>query len=85
MLGTTQTYRKHHIGHHQYPIDWERDPNLLNGGETKHFDQFPMLRGRFIRLYYLRFLWPLTLLRQLWNLFYVNTLGNGKRSRRRIR
>lgn len=77
VFGTTQAYRVHHIGHHLYPNDWEKDPNLLNGGETKHFDKFPMDRKSFINLYYLRFFWPPYLLRHLWDIFYVNALGSG--------
>ena len=77
LFATTQAYRVHHIGHHLYPNDWEKDPNLLNGGQTKHFDRFPMEKKNFVYLYYLRFFWPPYLLRHLWDIFYVNALGSG--------
>ena len=77
VFATTQAYRVHHIGHHLYPNDWERDPNLLNGGQTKHFDRFPMEKKDFVFLYFLRFFWPPYLLRHLWDIFYVNALGSG--------
>ena len=77
IFATQQAYRVHHIGHHRYPNDWERDPNLINGGQTKHFNEFPMGSRKFIRLYYLRFFWPPYLIRHLWNIVYVNSLGGG--------
>jgi len=77
IFGTLHAYRQHHAGHHLYPNDWEKDPNLLNGGRHKLFDKFPMEKAHFIYAYYLRFFWPPFLLRHLWDIIQVSSLASG--------
>lgn len=77
LFSTTDQYRQIHLGHHEYPNDWERDPELINLGKTRMMDQFPMTRWQFIRNYGLRLLWPPTMFRYLWDNLYVTAMGRG--------
>jgi fatty acid desaturase len=77
LFSTTDQYRQIHLGHHEYPNDWERDPELLNLGKTRMMDQFPMTRWQFIRNFGLRLLWPPTMFRYLWDNLYVTAMGRG--------
>ncbi len=77
IFATLSAYRNHHLGHHLYPNDWEKDPNLLNGGRHKLMDQFPMEKKSFIYKYYIRFFWPPFMLRHMWDIIYVSSLGSG--------
>jgi fatty acid desaturase len=79
LLTTVHFYRLFHMGHHQFTNDPSRDPDLLNLGQGKRFDEFPMTRRRFIRVIYFCFLVaPLRFVRYQWAYILVNTLGRGK-------
>ncbi len=76
IFASLHQYRVFHLAHHQYTNDWERDPDLHTVGHSKKVDEFPMSRGQVILTYFLRFFWPPTLLRYLWDVIYVGTLGD---------
>ena len=79
LLTTVHFYRLFHMGHHQSTNDPSRDPDLLNLGHGKRFDEFPMTCQRFIRVIYFCFLVaPIRFVRYQWAYFRVNTLGQGK-------
>ena len=48
LLGATHPYRVQHLGHHQYPNDPERDPDLTQLKMSGHKFGFPMSRWRFL-------------------------------------
>jgi len=48
LLAATHPYRVQHLGHHQYPNDPERDPDIVQLKMSGHRYQFPMTRGRFV-------------------------------------
>jgi fatty acid desaturase len=76
---TIHFYRLFHLGHHQFTNDPDRDPDLLNLGHGKRSGEFPMKRGRFIRVIYFCFLIaPARFLAYQWAYFKVNTLGKGR-------
>jgi fatty acid desaturase len=79
LLTTVHFYRLFHMAHHQFTNDPGRDPDLQNLGHGKRADEFPMTRGRFIRVIYLALLVaPIRFLRYQWAYIQVNTLGQGK-------
>ena len=79
LLTTVQFYRLFHMAHHQFTNDPSRDPDLLNMGHGKRFDEFPMTRGRFIRVvYFCLLVAPIRFVRNQWAYIQVNTLGQGK-------
>jgi fatty acid desaturase len=79
LLTTIHFYRVFHLGHHQYTNDPDRDPDLLNLGHGKRAGEFPMRRGRFIRVVYFCFMVaPIRFLAYQWAYFKVNTLGKGR-------
>ena len=79
LLTTVHFYRLFHMGHHQFTNDPSRDPDVLNLGHGKRFDEFPMTRARFIRVIYFCFLVaPVRFLRYQWAYIKVNALGQGK-------
>jgi fatty acid desaturase len=79
LMTTIHFYRLFHLGHHQFTNDPARDPDLQNLGYSKRSDEFPMARGRFIRVIYFCFLVaPIRFLHYLWAYFKVSTLGKGK-------
>jgi fatty acid desaturase len=79
LLTTVHFYRLFHMGHHQFTNDPNRDPDLLNLGHGKRFDEFPMSRQRFIRVIYCCFLVaPARFICYEWAYILVNTLGQGK-------
>jgi fatty acid desaturase len=79
LLTTVHFYRLFHMGHHQFTNDPTRDPDLLNLGHGKRFDEFPMTRRRFVRVIYFCFLVaPLRFIRYQSAYIQVNTLGQGK-------
>ena len=47
LLTTVHFYRLFHMAHHQFTNDPSRDPDLLNLGHGKRFDEFPMTRAAF--------------------------------------
>lgn len=75
LFSTTAQYRLMHLGHHEYTNDWERDPELLNMGQTRMMDRFPMTRGEFVRHFFSRIFWPPRLLRYVWDNIYTTTFG----------
>jgi fatty acid desaturase len=78
LLTTIHFYRLFHLGHHQFTNDPERDPDLLNLGHGKRAGEFPMPRGRFIRVvYFCVFAAPLRFAIYQWAYLKVNTLGKG--------
>jgi fatty acid desaturase len=48
LLAATHPYRVQHLGHHQYPNDPERDPDITQLRMSGHRYRFPMTRWRFI-------------------------------------
>ncbi len=79
LLTTVHFYRLFHMAHHQFTNDPGRDPDLLNMGHGKRFDEFPMTRWRFIRvIYFCLLVAPLRFVRYQWAYIRVNTLGLGK-------
>ncbi len=79
LFTTIHFYRLFHMGHHQFTNDPERDPDLLNLGEEKRANEFPMTRARFIAVvYFCMFVAPYRFLRYQWAYFQVNTLGQGR-------
>jgi fatty acid desaturase len=78
LFSTTAQYRVMHLGHHDYVNDWDRDPELLNMGQTRMMDRFPMPVQQFLKNFYVRTLWPPTLFRYVWDNMYCITLGNAK-------
>ena len=79
LMTTIHFYRLFHMGHHQYTNDPDRDPDLQNLGHGKRADEFPMTRGRFIRVIYFALLVaPIRFLEYQWAYFKVNTLGKGR-------
>jgi fatty acid desaturase len=79
LMTTIHFYRLFHMAHHQFTNDPGRDPDLQNLGHGKRSDEFPMTRGRFIRvIYFAAFVAPVRFLKYQWAYFQVNTLGQGK-------
>jgi fatty acid desaturase len=79
LMTTVHFYRLFHMAHHQFTNDPDRDPDLQNLGHGKRFEEFPMTRGRFIKVIYFGLLVaPLRFLRYQWAYFQVNTLGQGR-------
>jgi fatty acid desaturase len=79
LMTTVHFYRLFHMAHHQFTNDPERDPDLQNLGQGKRSSEFPMRRGRFIRVVYLSLIVaPIRFLGYSWAYFQVNTLGQGK-------
>jgi fatty acid desaturase len=79
MMTTVHFYRLFHMAHHQFTNDPDRDPDLENLGHGKRAKEFPMSRGRFVRVIYLGLLVaPIRFLRYQWAYFQVNTLGQGR-------
>ena len=79
LMTTVHFYRLFHMAHHQFTNDPARDPDLQNLGHGKRADEFPMSRGRFVRVIYFAVLVaPIRFLRYQWAYFQVNTLGQGR-------
>src|SRR5207237_3060294 len=64
MLSTTHHYRLHHLAHHQFVNDPQRDPNAPQVWVNGHWTHFPMTRAEFWREL-AKQLWPLNLIRYL--------------------
>jgi fatty acid desaturase len=64
MLSTTHHYRLHHLAHHQFVNDPQRDPNVPQVWVNGHWRHFPMTRGEFWRELGKQ-IWPLNLIRYL--------------------
>lgn len=64
MLSTTHHYRLHHLAHHQFVNDFERDPNVPQVMVNGHWTHFPMTRVAFWREL-AKQLWPFNLIRYL--------------------
>ncbi len=79
LLTTVQFYRPFHMAHHQFTNDPERDPDLLNLGYSRRHDEFPMARGRFIRVVYFCIpSAPKRFVSYVWAYIEASTLGLGK-------
>lgn len=78
LFATTNQYRLTHLAHHQFTNDWERDPDLVTIGKSKKMDQFPMTKAQFIANFYLKFLWPPTLLAYFWDVASLSALAAGE-------
>lgn len=74
---TTDQYRQIHLGHHEYTNDWQRDPEILNVGQTRRMAEFPMTARQVVKNFALHLFWPPTLLRYTWDMIYVSALGHG--------
>jgi fatty acid desaturase len=64
MLSTTHHYRLHHLAHHQFVNDYERDPNVPQVMVNGHWTHFPMTRAAFWKEL-AKQLWPFNLIRYL--------------------
>ncbi len=64
MLSTTHHYRLHHLAHHQFVNDPERDPNVPQVWVNGHWTHFPMTRAQFWREL-VKELWPLNMVRYM--------------------
>src|SRR5262245_5627538 len=64
MLSTTHHYRLHHLAHHQFVNDFERDPNVPQVMVNGHWKHFPMTRAAFWTEL-AKQIWPLNLIRYL--------------------
>lgn len=79
LMTTVHFYRLFHMAHHQYTNDPAHDPDLQNLGHGKRSAEFPMTRGRFIRVIYFAFVVaPIRFMQYQWAYFQVNTLGQGR-------
>jgi fatty acid desaturase len=79
LMTTVHFYRLFHMAHHQFTNDPDRDPDLENLGHGKRANEFPMSRGRFVRVIYLGLLvTPIRFVRYQLAYFQVNTLGQGR-------
>lgn len=77
MFAALIQYRSKHLGHHLYPNDPERDPNMLGGRAERLYARFPMPKRSFIYHYYVKFFWPPFVFRNLLDLFQVLSIGSG--------
>jgi fatty acid desaturase len=79
LMTTVHFYRLFHMAHHQFTNDPHRDPDWQNLGHGKRSSEFPMARGRFIRVvYFALFVAPLRVFSYQWGYLQVNMLGQGK-------
>lgn len=79
LLTTVHFYRLFHMAHHQFTNDSGRDPDLQNFGAWKRAHEFPMTRGRFIRVIYFALLVaPVRFVRYQWAYSLINIFGQGK-------
>ncbi len=72
-------YRLKHLGHHLYPNDPERDPNFAGHKAQELYARFPMTRPSFVWNHYAKFFWPPFVLRNLFDLLRVLSVGKGSR------
>lgn len=76
---TIHFYRLFHMAHHQFTNDPERDSDILNLGQSKRFDEFPMSRQRFIAVvYFCMITAPIRFLKYQFAYINVNVLGRGR-------
>ena len=79
LLTTVHFYRLFHMAHHQFTNDPGRDPDLLNMGHGRRYEEFPMTRGRFIKVvYFCLLVAPMRFVGYVWAYIKVNTLGQGR-------
>ena len=78
LFSTTAQYRVMHLGHHDHVNDWEHDPELVNMGQTRMMDRFPMPVQQFLKNFYVRTLWPPRLFQYVWDNMFCITLGNAR-------
>jgi fatty acid desaturase len=64
MMSTTHHYRLHHLAHHQFVNDAQRDPNVPQVWVNGHWKHFPITRAEFWRELADE-LWPWNLIRYL--------------------
>lgn len=75
MWSSTDSYRIKHLGHHLYPNDPEKDPNMAGDKTEELYSRFPMPRASFIWNYYAKFFWPPFVLMNLFDLFRMLAMG----------
>lgn len=75
VLMTTGFYRQVHLGHHAHANDWERDPELINLGNTRRMAEFPMAWEEFVRSFVLPPLAPASFVAYLHDNLCVNMIG----------
>jgi fatty acid desaturase len=82
LWGSLVNYRRKHTGHHLYPNQPGKDPNLGTAAAEQLFASFPMSRPSAIYKYYALFLWPPFVLRNLIQMGKVLGMGTpGARDR----
>ncbi len=77
IFATLSHYRAKHLGHHLYPNDPERDPNMAGSRARRLYSRFPMPKPSFVYNYYVKFFWPPFVFRNLVDLMRVITIGEG--------
>ena len=77
LFGTLTQYRAKHLGHHLYPNEPGKDPNMAGSRAARLYARFPMPKPSFIFHYYLKFFWPPFVLHNLLDLARVVSLGQG--------
>jgi fatty acid desaturase len=79
LLAATHPYRVQHIGHHQFPNDPDRDPDIAQLKMSGHRFPFPLTRGRFVwECVIKQFLWlPNPIRYILARASFVVNVGNG--------
>lgn len=75
LWGSLVNYRRKHSGHHLYPNQPGKDPNLGTEAAEKLFASFPMPSPASIYKYYALFLWPPFVLRNLFQMGRVLGMG----------
>lgn len=70
-------YRARHLSHHLHPNDPALDSNLSGDRAAKLYARFPMPKTSFVCHYYLKFLWPPTVLGNSLELLRVASFDSG--------
>lgn len=78
LWSTLVSYRQKHTGHHLYPNEPGKDPNLGSEAAERLFASFPMKNPAGIYRYFARFFWPPFVLRYLIDLIKVLAMGNSR-------
>lgn len=80
---TLVSYRQKHLGHHLYPNEPGKDPNLGSEAAERLFASFPLRSRWSIYRYYALFFWPPFVMRNLLDLIRIIAMGNARAKQRR--
>lgn len=78
LWSTLISYRQKHLGHHLYPNEPGKDPNLSSEKAERLFASFPMKSPQSIYRYFALFFWPPFVLRYLFDLVRDLAMGRAK-------